>query len=106
MYVIGLAGIGLSAGIVFVYRIQVLDREKRTLFILVASLPVLFVRTLYIALGILGGIARFSAISGDVTTLLCMALLHKCGWDPKCRLSTRKQVDRMTTGGVSMERNR
>lgn len=53
--------------------------EKRVCAVLVASLPLLLVRTLYLALDVLGNLGRFSAISGDVTIFLCMALLEEAG---------------------------
>ncbi|KAF4305078.1 hypothetical protein GTA08_BOTSDO06401 [Botryosphaeria dothidea] len=79
MYVIACAGVAAAAAALCAqYSRLVPHGERRVLLVLVAGLPLLCVRTVYLAVDILGDLGRFSAISGDVTIFLCMALLEEC----------------------------
>ena len=51
--------------------------EKRILFAVAASLPLLLVRLVYSSLYTFGKDLRFSSLSGSVNILLCMALLEE-----------------------------
>ena len=51
--------------------------ERRILLAVVASLPFLLVRTIYSALAVFANSRKFRLFGGDVTTLLCMALLQE-----------------------------
>ena len=51
--------------------------ERRILLAVVASLPFLLVRTIYSALAVFANARKFRLLGGDVTTLLCVALLQE-----------------------------
>ncbi|KAI9815980.1 MAG: hypothetical protein M1827_001972 [Pycnora praestabilis] len=51
--------------------------EKRILFALVASLPLILVRLVYSSISTFTHSSRFNSIDGDVTIQLCMALLEE-----------------------------
>ena len=51
--------------------------ERRVLLAVLLSLPFLLVRCIYSALAVFANKERFSLIDGDVTVLLCMALLQE-----------------------------
>ena len=51
--------------------------ERRILLAVAVSLPLLFVRLIYSAIYTFGDHMRFSALTGSVTILLCMALLEE-----------------------------
>ena len=51
--------------------------EKRILIAVAASLPFLLVRLIFSALAVFKNEKRFSLYNGDVTVLLCMALLEE-----------------------------
>ena len=51
--------------------------EKRILSAVAASLPLLLIRLIYASVYTFGNSRRFSALSGSVTILLCMALLEE-----------------------------
>ena len=51
--------------------------EKRILFAVAASLPLLLVRLIYASVYTFGNVRRFSSLTGSVTILLCMALLEE-----------------------------
>lgn len=51
--------------------------EKRVLFAVAASLPLLLVRLIYASIYNFGDSSHFSSLSGSVTILLCMALLEE-----------------------------
>jgi hypothetical protein len=77
LYMVGYAGILLAAIAMAEVRGRIEREEWRTLIVVVASQPLLFVRTLYLLLDILGGVRIFSALDGDATTFLCMALIEE-----------------------------
>ena len=51
--------------------------ERRILLAVGASLPFLLVRTIYSALAVFANTRKFQLLGGDVTVLLCMALLQE-----------------------------
>jgi len=53
--------------------------EKRLLWAVAASAPFLAVRLVYASIAVFGTDTRFSLLGGDVTVLLCMALLMELG---------------------------
>lgn len=75
MYIVALAiGIACTGAMLVHYR-QLCRLDQRILLILVASLPLLAVRVIYLSLDILGNARMFSVIRGSVTAFLLMALL-------------------------------
>ncbi|GME25820.1 uncharacterized protein LTHEOB_4791 [Neofusicoccum parvum] len=79
LYIVALAGIVGGAGVVGVmgvlYRREMPEGEGRALWVLLGSLPLLVVRTVYFAVDVLGNVRSFSAIYGNVTLFLCMGLV-------------------------------
>lgn len=76
MYLITCAGVVLAAASLSTrYRTSIPSGERKVWVVLVAGLPLLCIRTSYLAVDVLGDVARFSAISGNVTIFLCLALL-------------------------------
>ncbi|GME60374.1 hypothetical protein GTA08_BOTSDO06401 [Neofusicoccum parvum] len=76
MYLTTCAAIVLAtADLSMHYRASIPRGEGKVLMVLVAGLPLLCIRTSYLAVDVLGDVARFSAISGNVTIFLCLALL-------------------------------
>ena len=58
--------------------IQYAERSERRISLAVAvSLPFLLVRTIYSALAVFANEKKFQLLGGDVTVLLCMALLQE-----------------------------
>ena len=51
--------------------------EKRVLFAVADPLPLMLVRLVYSAISIFAYTPRFNSVDGDVTILLCMALLEE-----------------------------
>ncbi|KAF2141549.1 uncharacterized protein K452DRAFT_358700 [Aplosporella prunicola CBS 121167] len=75
LYLVGFAGVVVAAGVVARERQSVDKAERRVLCAVGVALPFLFVRSLYLALGVLGGVEACKTVGGGATAFLCMALL-------------------------------
>ncbi|KAF2189858.1 hypothetical protein K469DRAFT_625884 [Zopfia rhizophila CBS 207.26] len=78
MYIISYAGILYGTVSMVLYHLPEVEQgERRLLLMLAISQPLLFIRTLYMCLDVLGNRVKFSPFSGSVTAFLCMALIEE-----------------------------
>ncbi|KAF2165904.1 hypothetical protein M409DRAFT_23636 [Zasmidium cellare ATCC 36951] len=77
LYIVGVAGIFYSVGILLLHARTAEKQDRDILWTLAITQPLLVERVTYLCLDMLGNIRVFSTINGSVTAFLCMGLLEE-----------------------------